>query len=620
MTMNKSELSGKTGASYNKDNTCDFSVWAPFADHVWLCLVHPVKQTVEMSRTDMGYWHIRVKDCIPGSRYLFKLDDRKPLPDPASVYQPLGVHGPSEVTDLEQYHWTDNKWQNIPLGKMIFYELHTGTFTEEGTFRGIIKRLDYLLDLGINTLQLMPVSQFPGIRNWGYDAVYPFAVQQSYGGPAELMKLVNICHQKEMAVFLDVVYNHLGPEGNYLAEYGPYFTDRYKTPWGKAINFDDSYSHGVRNFVIRNVRMWMKNFHIDGLRLDAIHAIYDFSARHIMQELAEQVKTINIETGRKHYLIAESALNDSRYINSPECGGYGLDAQWNDDFHHGIHAITTNECTGYYIDFASPAKLVKAFSNGYAYEGEYSEYRKRYFGNSSKANPGSQFLVFSQNHDQVGNRKFGERLSTLVSFEMLKVIAGAVFVSPFLPMLFMGEEYGETNPFLYFVNHNDEALNNLVRRGRQDEFRSFYPGDRKPTPDPADIKTFLKSKLVSEPLADDTSKKLFKYYKTLVALKKKHPVLNKADKKQIKVSQENKILSVERWNKESRIICWLNFGNTSDERCLPESFTGTTAGLLINSSDKLWHGPGYKVPLNITGNEYVKLNKESMLLYSTLNQ
>ena len=613
--MIKSDKTRQVGAILNKDKSCDFNLWAPFASKVQLILEHPFEKKIEMIQENEEYWHVKLENFESATRYMFQVDDTMPLPDPASFYQPYGVEGPSEVRDLNEFKWTDGDWQNIPLENMIFYELHTGVFSKKGTFEGIAERLDYLLDLGVNTIQLMPVSQFPGNRNWGYDGVFPFAIHESYGGPEGLMNLVNICHQKGLAVFLDVVYNHIGPEGSCLAEYGPYFAERYKTPWGKAINYDDKYCDGVRNYIIQNTLMWLQQFHIDGLRLDAVHTIFDFSAKHIMQELAEQVNLLNIETGKKHYLIAESALNNTRYINPPEIGGYGLDGQWNDDFHHALHALVTGEKNGYYIDFTNPDSLKKAFINGYVFEGEYSEFRKRRYGNSSQNNPGKQFIVFSQNHDMVGNRRFGERLSNLVCFEMLKLIAGTVFVSPYLPLLFMGEEYGEKNPFLYFINHKSDLLNKRVRHSRQNGFKSFYPGDNKSAPNPSEISTFLKSKL-SEPLGDEESLALFEYYKKLISLKKTHPVLNKADKKNIKVSQENKVFSIERWNEESRIISWLNFSTDNFEVTLPSGFGEKSARLLLCSSDKQWNGPGYEIPVNITCKENVTLKAVSMLLYS----
>src|SRR4030066_1209493 len=320
---------------------------------------------------------------------------------------------------------------------MIMYEIHVGTFTPEGTFDAVILRLDELSVLGINTIELMPVAQFPGERNWGYDGTYPFAVQNSYGGPEGLKILINECHKKGMAVILDVVYNHFGPEGNYLWDYGPYFTDRYKTPWGQAINYDDLYSNEVRNFFIENALHWFKNYHFDALRLDAIHGIFDFSAKAFLQELAEKVEEFSSSEGKKYYLIAESDLNDSRVIRPGNMGGYGIDAQWCDDFHHAVHTLLVHENKGYYVDFGETEHLVKSFREGFVYSGQYSEYRKRNHGNSSRDCPAEQFIVFTQNHDQVGNRMFGERLSNLVSFESLKLAAGAVLLSPYIPLLFM---------------------------------------------------------------------------------------------------------------------------------------------------------------------------------------
>ena len=605
----------KIGALKGKEESCAFRVWAPFAEKVLLCLKSPGEKIINMNREEYGYWHVNLDNCQSGTRYLLQVDNNKPLPDPASLSQPEGVHAPSEVIDLSNFPWTDKSWQNIPLEEMIFYELHTGTFSEDGNFRGVEQKLDYLTELGINTIELMPVGQFPGKRNWGYDGVYPFAVQNSYGGPEALMRLVNSCHERGFAVVLDVIYNHLGPEGNYLGEFGPYFTDRYKTPWGQAINYDDSYADGVINYVVQNALMWLQNYHIDGLRLDAIHAIYDFSAKHIMHELAEQVKKLNERTGKRHYLIAESALNDSRYINSRDNGGYGLDCQWSDDFHHALHSLVTGENNGYYIDFTDPAMLSKAYTNAFVYDGQYSEFRKRHFGNTTVLNTARQFVVFSQNHDQVGNRKNGDRLSSLVTFEVLKVIAGAVFVSPYLPMLFMGEEYGETNPFLYFVDHNDKKLNELVRKGRQEEFKSFYPGDETLAPDPSDPETFRKSRLKDNPLSDKQSKALFLYYQSLINLKKTHQVLKRADRQQLEVEYRDNVFSIERWNRENRIVAWLNFSNKSAKRHLPEGFD-RTAKLVLNSAEKSWGGPDHQVDSHVFINQDCIIPPETMLVFS----
>lgn len=582
---------------------------------VEVMILNTATRVVPMTCDKSGYWSATVDNISPGVLYKFRLDRSLVRPDPASLSQPQGVDGPSEVTDLKQFSWTDTHWRNIPLEQMIFYELHVGTFSKEGNFEGVIRRLDYLVDLGINAIELMPVGQFPGKRNWGYDVAYPFAVQNSYGGPYGLMKLVDACHSVGVAVIVDVIYNHIGPKGNYLDDFAPYFTDRYRTPWGKAVNFDDRYSDGVRNYIIRNASMWLKDFHADGLRLDAVHAIYDLSANHIIQDLAEHVERINEETSLKHYLIAESALNNSRYITDIKTGGYGLDAQWNDDFHHGLHALVTGEGNGYYIDFTDPAMLAKALKNGYAFDGQYSEYRKRTFGNSCAGNTGSQFVVFSQNHDHVGNRKFGERLTSLVSFEMLKVIAGTLLISPYLPLLFMGEEYGEHNPFLYFIDHNDKKLNKLVREGRQNEFKSFYTGDATPAPDPSDIKTFMQSKLSEDPLSEKKSLALFNYYRALIRLRKDNPVLKQLNKDNTRVNLLNRLFIIERWHDENRIIAFVNFSDQLAKRRLPAAFIGK-AHLLIDSSAKQWQGPGPERAPGKPAGKTIVINKETLLIFS----
>jgi maltooligosyltrehalose trehalohydrolase len=357
-----------------------------------------------------------------------------------------------------------------------------GTFTPEGTFEAIIPHLDELRELGITAVELMPVAQFPGTRNWGYDGVYPFAVQNSYGGPEGLKRLVNACHGRGIAVVLDVVYNHLGPEGNYLWDFGPYFTDRYKTPWGSAINFDGPHSDPVRRLFIENALYWVTEFRMDGLRIDAVHGILDFSAYPFLEELASAVHEKAERLNRRVYVIAESDLNDTRVIRSRELGGYGLDAQWNDDFHHALHTLLTEDQTGYYQDFGRLGDLVKAFREGFVCSGQYSSYRRRRHGNSSRDIPAGCFVVFAQNHDQVGNRMRGERLSQLVCRERMKLAAGVVFLSPFIPLLFMGEEYGETAPFPYFISHSDADLVEAVRRGRREEFAAFGWSQEPPDP------------------------------------------------------------------------------------------------------------------------------------------
>ena len=537
----------ETGAIYDRGTgTCTFRVWAPLRERVEVKIIAPVEQIVLMERDAEGYWQAMVQGIEPGARYVFRLENDRDRPDPASRYQPAGVHGPSQVVDHAEFPWSDGVWRGLPLENMIIYELHVATFTSQGTFEKIIPRLDALRELGITAVELMPVAQFPGVRNWGYDGVYPFAVQNSYGGPEGLKSLVDACHKRGIAVILDVVYNHLGPEGNYLWDYGPYFTDRYKTPWGDAINFDGPYSDGVRNFFVQNALSWVTDYHLDALRIDAIHGIFDFSAKHILQELGENVHHRAGELGRRVYVISESDLNDVRVINPTERGGYGLDAQWNDDFHHALYGLLTGEQSGYYQDFGKIGHLEKAFREGFVYSGEYSAFRKRRHGSSSKDRPAHQFVVFSQNHDQVGNRIKGERLSSMVSFEQLKLAAGIVLLSPFIPLLFMGEEYGETKPFQYFVSHDDEALVEAIRRGRKQDFAAFgWTGD---VPDPGAESAFLDSHIDSEQRHTGKHRDLLAYYAALLKLRRSLPALSGLSKDDLDVTgrEQERVLQVRR--------------------------------------------------------------------------
>src|SRR3990172_2890134 len=483
----------KFGAWYQGDGRCFFSVWAPLKDNVAVKLLFPEERVVQLKKDNKGYWQSEAVNVYPGTRYSYQLDRSVDRPDPASHFQPEDVHGPSEVVDHEAFYWDDRDWKGMAIEEMIMYELHVGTFTPEGTFDAIIARLNTLKELGVNALNIMPVAQFPGSRNWGYDGTYLYAVQSSYGGPEGLKRLVNACHKHNMAMILDVVYNHFGPEGNYLGEFCPYYTEKYKTPWGRANSFDDAYSDDVREFFLQNALYWFEHYHIDGLRLDAVHAIYDMSATPFLAELAEKVEDFSVQKGKKHYLIAESNLNETKHIRPHALGGYGLDAQWLNDFHHSLRTLLTGDLTGYYMDFGKISHLAKAWHQGFVFSGQYSAYRKRRHGNSSLERPDRQFVVFCQNHDQVGNRMLGERLSTLVSFEALKLAAAAVILSPYIPMLFMGEEYGEESPFLYFISHMDKDLINAVREGRKADFRSFqWSGE---PPDPQSEDTFNRSKL-----------------------------------------------------------------------------------------------------------------------------
>ncbi len=600
--------------TFPEKTTCRFDVWAPKAKTLKL-IIEGHDKPYEMKKEAFGYWTVSVENAAPGLRYKYQINNTDSFPDPASLSQPDGVHGASEVIDLNDFNWTDNNWANIPLKQMIQYELHTGTFTPQGDFKGIRSKLDYLKHLGINTIELLPVAQFSGERNWGYDGVYPFAVQNSYGGAKELMALVNECHQKGIAVIMDVVYNHFGPEGNYTGNFGHYFTGNYSTPWGQAVNFDGNHSDGVRNYFVQNALMWLRDFHMDGLRLDAVHAIYDFSARHIMQELSEKTSELSADTGRNYYLIAESHLNDVRYINPASIGGYGLNAQWTDDFHHAVHTLVTGEKRGYYMDFGKPRQLSKAIKEVFIFNGKYSEYRQKTYGNSARNNPGEQFVIFSQNHDQVGNRLHGDRLITLSDFETAKVIAGILFLTPNIPMLFMGQEYGERKPFNYFVSHLDPELNRLVREGRKKEFSSFFD-ENVEAPVPDNPETFEASKLSWNIDSDEEKKAMFECYRQLIDLRKNHPVLKIPDKTNLRITEDDNFFVMERWQGENRIIAGINFSNRQKKLVIPADYHSSLKKI-FDSNDERWKGTGEVSPDIITGNEDVNIQERSFLIYST---
>lgn len=499
----------------------EIRVWAPTAQKVTL---NCNQRALDMTKGDGGWWSVTVPLIRSEVDYTFCLDGDGPFPDPRSPWQPQGVHGPSRWLDHAAFTWTDSAWQAPPLAAAVIYELHVGTFTPEGTFDGVIGRLDHLLDLGITHLELMPVAEFAGERGWGYDGVNLYAPHHAYGGPAGLKRLVDACHRRGLAVLLDVVYNHLGPEGNYLQRFGPYFTHFYATPWGEAVNLDRPDSDEVRRFLIDNALMWLRDYHLDGLRIDAVHAIVDTSATHFLEQLSVAVKTLQGELGRHLVLIAESDLNDPRLLWSPERGGYGLDAQWNEDFHHALHGVLSGEQGGYYRDFGSLAQLAKVLKQGFAYDGCYSVYRRRRHGRSAQGLSGERFVGCLQNHDQVGNRAQGERTSHLLSIPQLKIGAALVMTSPFVPLLFQGEEWGASTPFLYFTDHQDSELADAVKRGRQEEFAAFG-WDPESLCDPQSRDTFLRSKLDWEEPGRDPHRELVQWYRSLKDLRDRWPQL-----------------------------------------------------------------------------------------------
>lgn len=565
------------------NNRYQFRLWAPKVQRVQLYIVQPQAQLIEMEREAGGYFRAVADDIHPGTRYFFRIDGNN-RPDPASRCQPEGVHGPSQII-VPGFPWEDDGWRGIPLADYIFYELHVGAFTHEGTFDAIIPYLDTLKDLGITALELMPIAQFPGMRNWGYDGVYPYAPQVSYGDSDGLRRLVNACHQRGLAVVLDVVYNHFGPEGNYVQEYGEYFTNAYKSAWGDAVNFDQAQSDEVRRFFIENALHWFTEFHIDSLRLDATHTIMDFSAHTFLEQLSESVDQIRQQLGRHLYLIAENAKNDVRTVLPIAEHGLGMDAQWNDDFHHALRTLLTCDQTGYYQDYGGLEELAKAYREGFYFSGQYSHQFQHCFGTNSVSTPSERFVVFAYNHDQIGNRAYGERLGEYLSFDELKLVAGVTILSPYLPLLFMGEEYNEPAPFLYFIDFDAPDVVEGVRGGRKEEFADFLDGDEE-LPDPESYSTFYRSKLNFALHNQKHHGTLWQLYQKLISLRKSIPALRHLSKEHMEVTVDNEqyVMKVRRWSEDSQTVALYNF---SDETAVAELPMGEWE-LCIDSSAAEW--------------------------------
>ena len=514
------------GALAQEDSSVLWRVWAPFSQGVRLVTWSAAgREETAMTPEEFGYFTCRRAGVEEGLRYAFQLDDGQVYPDPASRWQPEGVHHPSAVFFPGSYSWSDQAWRGVPREELVIYELHVGTFTPQGTFEAILPRLSELASLGVTALELMPVAQFPGARNWGYDGVHPYAVQDSYGGPRALQRLVDAAHRRGLAVILDVVYNHLGPEGNYLGRFGPYFTDRYRTPWGNAVNYDGPDSDAVRQFFVDNACTWVRDFHADGLRLDAVHAIYDFSARHILADIQAAVQKEAARQDRVVHVIAESNQNDVRLVKPPEEGGHGLDVVWSDDFHHSVHALLTGERDGYYVDFGCPAHLAKALEAVFVYDGCYSRFRRRRQGTRVGGLDRTRFLVCIQNHDQVGNRAKGDRFGTILSPQGQRLACALLLLSPCVPLLFMGEEYGETRPFPFFCSYNDAGLAEAVRRGRREEFAAMHFEWTTEIPDPQSPATFAAARLAWSWPEGSSDARLRQLYQDLLAARRTWPAL-----------------------------------------------------------------------------------------------
>ena len=468
-----------------------------------------------------GGWWRADRDLAPGTRYRFSLDGGEPLPDPRALRLPDGPEGPAEVVDLGAHAWSDGDWRGVALSDAVVYELHVGTFTAEGTLDSAIERLPHLVDLGVDLVEVMPLASFPGRNGWGYDGVGLFAVHEPYGGPHAFQRFVDACHAGGLGVCLDVVYNHLGPSGNRLPDFGPYFTDHYRTPWGSAVNLDGEGSDEVRKFVVDNALGWLRDFHVDALRLDAVHALYDERAIPILEELSAAVDTLETDLGRPLWLIAESDRNDPRTVTPRADGGMGIDAQWADDVHHGLHVLLTGEEQGYYGDFAAPGSLAKVLTSVFLHDGSWSSFRGRTHGRpvDRARTPGWRFVTSLQTHDQVGNRATGDRLSASLDPGTLACGAALLLTAATTPMLFMGEEWGASTPWQYFTDHPDPELAEAVRRGRRDEFAG-HGWDRDQVPDPQHDGTVEVSRLDwSEPGREPHSR-LLRWYRDLIRLRR----------------------------------------------------------------------------------------------------
>lgn len=518
-------------------------VWAPNAKRVE---IETAGQRTAMLEAGGGWWRAPF-DVPPGADYAFCLDGGPPRPDPRSPFQPQGLHGPSRAVDHAAFSWNDHRWQARPLHSAIVYELHVGTFTTEGTFEAVIGKLGHLAELGVTHVELMPVNEFPGRRGWGYDSVDLYAPHHGYGGPDGLKRLIDACHRQGLAVLIDVVYNHLGPAGNYLHEFGPYFSDRHHTPWGWAINFDGPQSDEVRRFFCDNALTWLRDYHADGLRLDAIHAIVDTSALPFLEQLATEVAELASHLGRHLVLVAESDLNDPRVVRNWEIGGFGFDAQWSDDFHHALHTVLTGEREGYYADFGRLEDLALALEQNFVYAGRYSEFRGRSHGRATLNLSAHRFLAYLQNHDQLGNRAQGDRSSHLMSTGRLKVGAALVLTSPFVPMLFQGEEWGATAPFQFFTDFEEPELAQAVREGRPKEFAAFGWSPEQ-IPDPQDPATFERSKLNWSELAHPPHAELLDWHRRLIRLRGEESALTdgRLDRVQTRFDEQARWLAVER--------------------------------------------------------------------------
>jgi maltooligosyltrehalose trehalohydrolase len=557
------------GAVLGDENCCEFRVFAPRAKAVDVHLYGDEDRFVSMASIENGYFRAVVEGVIPGQLYTYRLDGKEDVPDPVSRYQPQGVKGPSAVLD-RRYIWREEAWEGLPFKDYIIYEIHIGTFSPLGTYLGAIDYLDELVELGITAVEFMPVSQFPGEWGWSYDSIYLFAPHNTYGTPNDFKALIDACHERGFSVILDVVYNHFGPEGNSLPYYADYTRPIYKGPWGDAVNVDGPYSDEIRKFFIENAIFWLNEYHVDALRLDATHFIYDFSPYTFLEELVDQVALYCQNSPRHVYLIAEDDRNLAKLVVPRRESGIGMDVQWLDDFHHALHTNVIGENFAYYQDYGQFWQLEQTFREGFIFNGQYSMNRKRRHGTSSADVPADRFIVFLQNHDQIGNRMPNERITQIFSHEQFKLAIAAVLVSPYVPMLFMGDEYGETAMFEYFISYDDQGLVEAVRKGRVSEFGFLMPPGAE-APDPASKESFLKSKLDHNLREQGVHRVLLEYHKTLIQIRKSIPALADPDKLRLEVKAHMRelVLYLRRWKDDSEIFAALSFNSQETSVTLP---------------------------------------------------
>jgi maltooligosyltrehalose trehalohydrolase len=600
------------GAARTDSDAWSFVVWAPRHERLSVRVDDKAGRPDEpMEPRGAGYFSLDLRGLGSAPDYWYVAADGAVLPDPVSRWQPAGVHGASRGFDPGEFEWSDQLYAAPPLSESVLYELHIGTFTDAGTFEAAIDHLDELVDLGVTTVEPMPIAAFPGDRNWGYDGVFPFAVQDSYGGPAGFQRFVDACHHRGLAVVLDVVYNHLGPEGNVLASFAPYFTEMYTTPWGSAVNVAQAGSDEVRRYFIENALMWLRDYHVDGLRLDAIHGIVDPTASPFLAELTTAVDALAVSLGRRLVLIAESADNDPRVITPIAAGGLGFDAQWNDDFHHALHTVLTGERADYYRDYGSLDQLARAINDGFIFEGQHSNHRGRRHGAPSRAIARDHFVVCTQNHDQVGNRAGAERLAELVEPAALGLAAAALLLSPFVPMLFMGEEYAETAPFPYFVSHSDADLVATIRQARAVEL-----GREADRFDPVAKGTFEKARLDRSRRDTEPHRGVLALYRALIIARRDNPVLTDPDPLESEAVVSGDVLALRRRTSTADALVLLNFGDA--DVVARADVAAPIWSRVLDSGDPDLGGDGRRSPSEVAAAADVTLGPYGFCLYRAI--